>query len=142
MHVSTLNFWYNSFTPILLLEVTNITSVGGQNILAPEQLILSCFTVPSDLPVVWVAINGIIINPGKQFFRDPFAGIERQLAEDPRAIIESTEYGSRLTLTNTTVGDSVEYSCRFIQRDAFSLANIFVPVIPGNYLCLSICIVK
>lgn len=117
---------HTSFTSILLLEVTNITSVGSQSILASEQLTLNCFTVPSDLPVVWVAMSG------------PFGVINRQLAKDPRAVIKSTEYGSRLTLINTTVEDSVEYGCHFNHRNAFLSANASVTIIPGTYLCLSV----
>ena len=130
---------YNSFTFIILLEVTNITLVGSQNILASEQLTLNCFTVPSDLPVSWVFVSDNILILEIKFFG---GSLERQLAEDPRAHIESTEFGSRLTLTNTTVEDSGVYRCHFIQRDLFSSANIFVPVIPGTYLYLSIFIVK
>ena len=113
------------YTSILLLEITNITLIGNQSILATEQLILNCFTVPSDLPVVWFVISRI-------------DSPDRQLAEDPRVVIESTEYGSRLTLTNTTVEDTQEYGCRFNQREAFALATTFVTIIPGTYLCLSI----
>ena len=119
MQVSILNVCVciRSFTSILLLEITNITSIGGQTILVLGQLTLDCFTIPSDLPVVWVAIG----------FKIP----DSELATDPRAIIQSTEYGSRLTLTNTTVRDSRGYGCSFNQREAF--ADIFVTIIPGTY---------
>lgn len=104
-----------------LVEITNVTSASGQNVTTVGELILDCFTVPSDLPVNWIAI---------EFSDSP----NRQLADDPRAVIQSTEYGSRLTIRNTTVEDSGEYQCLFNHSFYEIRSNISVTIIPGKFL--------
>ena len=112
----------HDFESIVFLqtEIINISSTNGQNIFAAGQLILDCFTIPNDLPVVWGAFN--------------FDDSEKQLAGDPRAIIQSTEYGSRLTLMNTTVEDSGYYTCSSIERFVRPDAPFIVTIIPGIFV--------
>ena len=104
----------------LQAEIVNVSSISGQNIFEVGQFSLNCFTIPNDLPVVWTAFN--------------FDYSNKQLTGDPRAIIQSTGYGSRLTLVNTTIEDSGYYTCNFIERTVSSTDPFSVTVIPGTYL--------
>ena len=101
----------------LQTEIVNVSSISGQNIFAAGQFSLNCFTIPNDLPVVWTAFN-----------------FDKQLTGDPRAIVQSTGYGSRLTLMNTTVEDGGIYACNSIQGTIRLNDSFNVTVIPGTYM--------
>ena len=113
---------HNSDESIVFLqtELVNISSISGQSIFAAGQFSLNCFTIPNDLPVVWTAFN--------------FDYSYKELTGDPRAIVQSTGYGSRLTLMNTTVEDSGYYACNSIQGTIGPTDSFSVTVIPGTYL--------
>ena len=86
------------------------------------ELTLTCLTVPSNLPVMW-------------FASENFDSLDdRVLAEDSRAIIQSTNHGSMLRLRNTTVEDGGGYICSF-DHDIYgtSAAYTEVTIIPGIY---------
>jgi len=71
-----------------------------RSVTTPGDLVLTCLTEPSDLPVEWV------------HWRD-LTRTESLLSDDPRATILPISNGSMLTLRNSTPEDSGVIFCRF-----------------------------
>ena len=71
------------------------------------------------MPVVWT-------------FRNNIASSEKELADDPRAIIKPFESGSMLRLRNTTVEDNGEYICS-LKSNRFNSVSARVVILPGMY---------
>ena len=106
---------------MLIAEIINVTSNSSQNIVVQGELILTCFTNPSDVLVTWI------------HYPD-FESSGKQLMNDPRAIIRSTDYGSTLTLRNTTTEDTGEYKCALDDSFSEEHESTFITIIHGTYV--------
>ena len=105
---------------MLIAEIINVTSNSSQNVFVQGELTLTCFTNPSDVPVTWIHYPDFE-SSGKQL-------------NDPLAIIQSTDYGSALTLRNTTTEDTGEYKCALDDSFTEEYESTFITIIHGTYV--------
>ena len=108
---------------MLIAEIINVTSNSSQDVVVQGELFLTCFTNPSDVPVSWIHCPN-------------FESSGKQLMNDPRAIIQSTDYGSALTLRNTTTDDTGEYKCALVDSFSEEYQSTFITIIHG--MCVTV----
>jgi len=109
---------------IMYLHTDVMEGPREQIVTTPRDLVLTCLTIPNDLPVEWF------------YWRD-LTNPERPLSDDPRAIIQPIVNGSMLTLKNSTLEDSGIISCRF----NIELSPVIAPIL-GEEAIFDILIIR